>query len=628
MKRKLYAVTLIVTIVSTLLAGAITVSAADICPGWTYTYYEGAYDAEASYAEVSTTEYYEGGSALHVKNTEGNSFHITPSLTQPLSSATFEITFYVKSTADSTPELVLEAGWNESNNKNISNLTPEATERDGWVKYTTTIGSAEKKLDLFVSGDTEYYLDNFVMMPQVTNINWVSNSTFDNGEALPSTGEQETVDSWNVAFEGSKGFHSEYRYAKVSEDEYYEGNASLHIKTTDDGQIRLSNSSFYSLDNTTYDISFYLKGSVTDEGQWASFTAMAGWSTGVNHFPLTAMTAEATEKDGWIKYSAQISSPETAFTIFVGCPVDCYIDGFSAKIVDTDEELVTNGGFNVEEEVFTIPDLTEKTFVGGDSWVLWDDFESGTYKLANSTLNASKGKYSLHVKLTDTASGPLGQIQTKILPKNVSYTISLSVRDGSVIDGMHLQVNWDNVRLAECQSQPDEKEGWTRYTWTETLTEKDRIYITCFGGLIDAYIDDLVITADGSDVDELGGAGNFELTPSGTYEVTSVRLFDSQKIEIADVPTVGSAFTAAVAVTNFDVADDFQAQLIVTVCDGKVLKKVALSDVNVITSADSGKIITCDMEMPQEAPKSEYKIKAFVWDSITGMRALADVSTF
>ncbi|MBR5152774.1 MAG: hypothetical protein IKW60_04525 [Clostridia bacterium] len=472
--------------------------------------------------------------------------------------------------------------------------------------------------------------------------------------------------------------------ATVTNQAAYQGEKSLRV-TLDHSGFTTSNTwqkginftfprKFDAVAGEQYKITAYVKSnnSVPTEklvntiyfryAEW-SWVRMLNTETGVSNATNTAMD------NGWYKIEGIITAPsgKTAQHIQVCvrnakntataanrvtdsdlAKLDLFIDGISAVDLATGEEILGGRWGNFEDN-YDIPDLTAVDFA--TNYAKYGSWRT-VYKPLAIPINyenraqvtnkeAASGNASLHVEFVGSTSNVQGftfvnNYSTYTAGKTYVYTFytkGLNVKDGIFTFGTkEEEKRLSQLTLGTDYTVTDAGNGWKKFVVNHTLTKDGTEFWIGSKGVDvrDFYLDNFTVTEQGSSVDLLGGAGNFELATTEDYTAVKPRLFDAKNQELTtlDATFGGKTITAASAVVNHNLTESKNAQMIVCLYDGLEIVKTWLPDEVTITTSDTSKDVKTEITLPTLTDSEDYKLKVFVWDGFSKMNPLVDFVEF
>jgi len=473
--------------------------------------------------------------------------------------------------------------------------------------------------------------------------------------------------------------------ATVTNQAAYQGEKSLRV-TLDHSGFTTSNTwqkginfsfprKFDAVEGEQYKITAYVKSNnsvPTEKLVNTIYFRYAQWSY-VRMLSTETVVSDATNTpmgNGWYKIEGIITAPsgKTAQDIQVCvrnakntataangvtdsdlAKLDLFIDGISAVDLGTGEEILGGRWGNFEDN-YDIPDLTAVDFATNyakyGSWrTVYKPLvhASRIYENRAQVTNkeAASGSASLHVDF----AGSTGYAQGFTFVNNYStytagktyvytfYTKGLNVKDGTFTFGTkEEEKRLSQLTLGTDYTVTDAGNGWKKFVVNHTLTKDGTEFWIGSKGVDvrDFYLDNFTVTEQGSSVDLLGGAGNFELATTEDYTAVRPRLFDTKNQELTtlDATFGGKTITAASAVVNHNLTESKTAQLIVCLYDGLELVKTWLPDEVTITTSDTSKNVKTEITLPTLTDSEDYKLKVFVWDGFSKMNPLVDFVEF
>lgn len=376
MKKRHISLLLIFTLICTMFAPALTVSAAssmtELSDYW-FAYGNEPAVGEGKLAEISTTQAFTGTKSLHVQKVAGNNVLYVQNISHALKHDTlYNVEFYVyNNTENAMPDTALY--YVSDNGKGMHNLTVDNnTGKTGWVKYThqwrNNITSNQGSGFWFQFNNAcaiDLYIDDIKVWKDgdATQANVIRDAGFEDGfgtaTAIPE------IDGFSVQYVSPADNSiiatqptDVYEVALKSDASYDAGGSSLYIKREGHYTERARQTKLISTEATTYTsgtnytLTFY-----TDK-QFDTYTANRScfyMGTGTNIW-LKNMSCEQ-QPNGWYKYSytQAASSNQALFFVFRG-NMDMHIDEISVVAEGTEENMAPSGSFGegtgvVEPEV-------------------------------------------------------------------------------------------------------------------------------------------------------------------------------------------------------------------------------------------------------------------------------------
>ena len=380
MKKRYVSLLLIFTLICTMFAPALTVSAAgsmtELSDYW-FAYGNEVAIGDGKLAEISTAQSFSGTKSLHVQKSANNNVLYVQNLSQALEHDTlYNVEFYVyNNTENAMPSSALY--YVSDNGKGMHNLTVDNnTGKTGWTKYThqwrNSITSNQGSGFWFQFNnacEVDLYIDDIKVWKEgdATQTNVIRDAGFEDGfgtaTAIPTI-EGFTVQYVNPA-DNSK-FETQptdvYEVAVKNDASYDAGGNSLYIKREGYYTERARQTKLISTEATTfvagtnYTLTFY-----TDK-QFDTYTANRSYfymGSGTNVW-LKNMDCEE-QSNGWFKYSyTQAATNNTALFFILRGYMDMHIDEISVVAEGTEENKTPSGSFgegsgSIEPEVPAIP---------------------------------------------------------------------------------------------------------------------------------------------------------------------------------------------------------------------------------------------------------------------------------
>ncbi len=403
--------------------------------------------------------------------------------------------------------------------------------------------------------------------------------------------------------------------------------------------------------------------------------------------PLTAEDAAKAE-EGWKKYELTFygthADPDGDGTLNVGTlqfvfmsAYEVYIDNVSlVKVGEESTELLANGTFEVVAATPTpAPTATpvpqaiiykDMEFTTTDYWkygnnVVAPNNADGNLKVQVATGKAYEGNNSLYLYGDDQiitmrplmADGTNPKITSAADEYKITFYMAGDYTDAgnNIVIGMGWKyadqvsdgkpMAWKCSDAAMDPKDPEDAakaaQGWKKYEFTicganadpdgdGTLESVGTLEFT-FQKSADyaLYLDNISCVKVGGDGSNLLANGDFEFDTPVDYLVDAIKIYDGTT-EINDLTTVsGKTVTIKVKVGSFDLTKLATSQLIVALYDGYEMKKVNISDAFTFTADGQIVELTTTIDMPTYTSVGDLKLKAFAWDSIEGMQALAGV---
>ncbi len=318
---------------------------------------------------------YEGNSSMRVKWQGGSNkwCHIgNDNITSLPGSGTYSLSFYAKGAVPQFATSRFEMGstwlkkwWNSNNNVAAGNVIqlcefdvslPEDAEKaaEGWRKYTYAAVPNPTAFSILIEGavDMDIYFDNFTFTAAGSNVNLLSNGTFEERYVPPFpdlTGQPLDAAKWLVNPVNQE--LSGYTYVVESTAaEAFVGSRSMHIQFT-------KGAGDPNVDNPVQIAPTYTVDTNTSAGKTWKATMYIKNVSGANNIwfvPFSwpwvkdASGGTATDKEGWYKYEISGIIPDTkqspSFVIETRGDMDIYVDGFTLE-VDGVEVLGDSGSF-------------------------------------------------------------------------------------------------------------------------------------------------------------------------------------------------------------------------------------------------------------------------------------------
>ena len=370
---------------------------------------------------------------------------------------------------------------------------------------------------------------------------------------VPESVTYSNLESWTVARDAAIGVGGVGSSAQTATGISYSGDKSLHVKlnnTVNDKNMYLVNDAWTDVktEATKYHVSFYARGSMqaTDYAAHPMWVQV-GWKFDQNLIKMNDLTRTTITyapgekgKEGWKKYEFIIDATTNTASMalrfsFMGI-CDLYIDDITV-VADgdtTNTNLITNGGFEDKKISVTYSDLEYWTATYPSNVT-----EDGTDNIAKvATGFAYSGDKSLYVKYTNTASDTRLVIKNDAWPTTkttgAKYKVSFYANgtmetttkaDGSTLVGVPfwVQVGWkwhknamemnnDKDRTVTKAEGAKGDEGWYKYEFIiDSISDASYLDSTpfqlSFGGKVDMFIDDIVVTVENSESNLMYNSG-------------------------------------------------------------------------------------------------------------------------
>lgn len=618
--------------------------------------------------EVTTDEAYSGQKSLYVAVDADttNALIIQNAGAQDAltSGGTYTLSFYAKGLTRYNDNRFVVAGnwWNRytpwertgRGNKRLTEFyssVPENKEKAaaGWRKYSSTFTLSETPSipQLLLEKQCAFYIDD-ITLTDSNGTNLFLNSDMEGVTSAPTT--EEALYQWNI----SKSATDVQGDATIANGVAYSGNSSMHITwdsangsknatITNDGIATLPGSGEYTL-------SFYAKGAMGSSVQTQDARVQMGntwlnkWyndnnaSTGniVRFSEFTVSIPENAEKaaEGWRKYTRTIPNP-TKFDMLIqfAYDVDWYLDDFTLTASGSTENLFANSSFE-DRYVPPFPDLSGKPV--DSPWVInaVNAATAGyTYKVETSEAEAFSDKRSLHVMYSGgNAADPLIIYPEYTPQRGDTFEVTFYAK---VITGLAdiKCFPFHNIWApftSNIETTDTGKDGWVKYKFSGTVGNNDeskkiqQFSIRTTGANAEYYLDDFTIKINGAPVDAINATGGFEYTSTDPFDVSDVVFCDADNTQLEGLTDAlsGQQVKLGVAVTNNE-DTPMTAQLIIALYNGYEMVDFAASDVTTINKADGAVTLIQGLTLPEYDTVGNYEVRAYVWDSLKGLRALA-----
>jgi len=545
----------------------------------------------------------------------------------------------------------------ETRNKfNLKSMTQGATDEEGWTEYTVTFKGATKQFTISVQTLATCYIDDVVLATaDAPTVNLLENGDFEGVIVVEPVITYEELDETWTATPSDKADNGAIQKSdvKIANGIGYNSNKSLFVDF--ESAATLNTWGGYSNDhvdivnayadfdaNTTYTASLKIKGEYNTGGLYVRMGDNQAAGETRNKFNLKSMTAGTTDADGWTQYSTTFKGATKQFTISVQTLAICYIDDVTLVTSDAPAvNLLENGDF--EGATVVEPD-TEITYedINGSDWY-YNPVENGNddgtikttkIKIANGIgYNSNKSLY-LDFESNATLQTWDGYQNDRVDVYNTyqefdaskSYNVSLKVKGEYKTGGIFVQMGTtttagdtrNKYTLKAMTAGTTDSNGWTEYTTTlKSAAQMFKIIVQTKAAF---YIDDVVLY-DAADETKTNLLSNGDFEKFIEYAPKFVDAEGNAVTKLTDEHSKQTLTASAAIVVDTEIADT--AQLIVCVYDGYMLKKFYASDLTDVSEEGFVKL-SCDVEIPEYESVGEYKVKAYIWDSVTGLYPLMD----
>ena len=274
MKKRFASLILIFTLICTMLAPAMIVSAAnsmtELSDYWS-AFYATTVSSADKLAEISTAQAYTGTNSLHIKKIASNNHFYVQNLSDALEAgAMYNVEFYVYN--NSTAAIPDTARvYLTTKTKNFTDATVTDTEKTGWKKYSFSIeGAVDTTSNTYGWGSAfwfqfnnacavDMYIDDVTVVKQETDVNVVKDGGFEGGfTALDNIAE---IDGYTVQYinpaDNSKLTTqptATYEVAVKSDASYDANGASLYIKRAGNYTEQVRQTKLISTEATAYTV--------------------------------------------------------------------------------------------------------------------------------------------------------------------------------------------------------------------------------------------------------------------------------------------------------------------------------------------------------------------------------------
>lgn len=517
----------------------------------------------------------------------------------------------------------------------VTNLTRTSTEKactnaafKGWRKFSGsfTAASTESPRILIQDDNAELfdmYIDDIVLTKSDSSQNLIeyTASSFEEYEPvyteITSAPSYEDAYGWTIDGEGGK-----------ATAEAYDGTSSLYVE----GSATIENDAVLT-SGTTYDVSLYMKGNKSDD-----LTVKLG-SASKALGEMKAKAPENTEKSeaGWIKYQTTIKADGESLVITVPAGKKLYLDNIS--VASSGTEAVVNGGFEATGEI-DVPDITVEALQGWTFDKSQNTEDKALYEITSS--KAAQGKKSLHLKWTPAATGAKYAVLS-IAPdvaydqRNASETPKIyyifTAKVFVVKGGNSIHIGGWNAWNKKTPFTDVAKGEWKDVTFKWDVNYNSGNWRNSFAIIMEGssetelYIDDIKLVRESDST--VMFARDFEDKTEG-IEVYGPTLYDAD-LNVISAPSLahsGQTIYAAAAVNNYD-ATAANAQILFGVFKNDMLVGCNLSKkVTAEKEAVGAKFASASLTLPEISQGDNVKVKAFLWNSVEGMKPLSDGEVF
>ena len=597
------------------------------------------------------------GSVYYKKAAADNTANVNLAIPQNLGLATgtkYKISYYIKPVAMSTKLWaringgVTNAGAaavyfdeNGGLTTNGASFLSIAAAGNGWYRIETSynehqIGWSGMPIILAESGgDLEFYMDNFSILDEEGK-EMITNGGFDYVAPTPDAGRDDNIitELGNIAeinglkYSDSVGYNStsSVRYTKTAAENT--GNVGIAMPQNL-GMIA----------GEKYSFSFYIK-PIAMTNLWIRVNGTPNGGAGA--IKLNAQGSLCTTNaasfisvtsagNGWYKVASNTSAEHkiawSGMELLLatsGGNIDFYLDEFSLTN-EAGDEMIKNGGFEYQEPEEEEPDK-EQVVKRFDNIITEFGNTSEIDGLVYSDTvgyNSTSSIYYKKAAADNTADVNLAIPQNLGLVEGNKYKISFYIKPVAMSAKLWTRINGGVTNAGTAAVYFDEKGGLTTNGasflsitsagdgWYKVTTSYNEHKIGWSGmptimagkdGDLEFYMDNFSITTEAGKelVDNMG----FELPASQVGEFVLTSNEDGTK-------------TVTVTVANRAEGDDYTAVLILATFNGVIMKKIAHADAE--TSVAEGTI----EKLTETIALSEGEsLRAFVWDSVSGMTPL------
>lgn len=315
-------------------------------------------NTDTCFAKPTLEEKYSGEYSLHFKAGGGDWLEVSQNLTKSvISGGQYVITVVAKPVKGT---VWFRVGWDDTGWLSSGQRDHATDLGGGWFKYvkTVTLTANQTKFLFHNDGQAEFYIDDISLVKVGDSENLMPDGGFEdvviNGGILPP----EDIPDENLTLSDTTRVNSDADncYARITDDEKYEGSYSLHLYTAGDW-LEIAQNYTQALAPGRYTLTWYAKGS-------GRIWFYSNWGTewAASH----SVDSVVDMGDGWKKYTRALNidgNGDTSFLFHSDGAVDQYLDGISL----TDENgtnYIIDGGF---EEV---------TVAGGGDTVDYEKYET------------------------------------------------------------------------------------------------------------------------------------------------------------------------------------------------------------------------------------------------------------